>query len=186
MGLAHAVVPQLPRWPRRHLREAACLSIMEQRKLQPKCVSDLLCVSLMRSPRRCLLTGLQRLPGGMKGWGDGPRACTWPHAGSAATCPGQPPVPMRALTPPLTAACSQGLAHMRWVSPCSQGWAPAPKGTGPWVTWHREAVMESSCELQAWVREAVPHPLAQPPSRKPIIRDFPIPSLPSRCWDRAL
>ena len=68
-GLAHAVVPQLPCWPRCHLREAACLSIMEQRKLQLKCLSALLCVALMRPRRRCRLGEAQRLPGGEEGAG---------------------------------------------------------------------------------------------------------------------
>lgn len=41
-------VSQLLRWPRHHLHKAACLSIMEQGKLHPKCLSALLCAALMR------------------------------------------------------------------------------------------------------------------------------------------
>lgn len=56
-------MPQLPRWPRHHLRQAACLSIMEQGKLQPKCLSALLCVALMHPSRRCQLAGSTKAAG---------------------------------------------------------------------------------------------------------------------------
>lgn len=53
----HGTVSQLLHWPQHHLHKAACLSIMEQGKLHPKCLSALLCAALMCPPQRCRLGG---------------------------------------------------------------------------------------------------------------------------------